>query len=145
MVKPFSEATARLKIGAVSDPVESQFGYHVILRKALPAPPRKISARHILVQYKGSSRADETITRSKAEAKLRLAECINKLEAGEKFEDLAKEYSDGPSSVTGGQLGEFAEGVMHPAFNDAAFALEKDAVSDIVENPFGYHIIYRYQ
>ncbi len=142
MVKPFSEATAKLEIGDISDPVETPFGYHVILRKPLP---RKISARHILVQYKGSSRADADITRSKEEASARLAECISKLEAGEKFEDLATEYSDGPSSVKGGDLGSFQEGVMHPAFNDAAFGLEPGDVSGVVETPFGYHIILRYE
>jgi parvulin-like peptidyl-prolyl isomerase len=142
MVKPFSDATAKLKIGEVSSPVESQFGYHVILRKALP---RKISARHILVQYKGSTRAGEEITRTKEEAKARLKECITKVESGEKFETLAAEYSDGPSGPRGGDLGEFGEGAMHPAFNDAAFALKKGAVSGIVETPFGFHIITRYE
>lgn len=142
MIPVFSAATAKLKIGEVSDPVESQFGYHVILRKALP---RKISARHILVQYEGSTRAKESIKRTKEEAKARLEECIGKLEAGEKFAVLAAEYSDGPSGVRGGDLGEFPEGVMAPAFNDAAFALEVGKVSGIVETPFGYHIIYRYK
>lgn len=142
MLKPISEATASLEIGDVSDPVETPFGYHVILRKPLP---RKISARHILVQYAGSSSADASIKRTKAEAQERLAECIAKLKAGAKFADLAREYSDGPSGVRGGDLGEFPEGAMVPAFNDAAFALKVNGVSDVVETPFGYHIIYRYK
>jgi len=142
MVKPFSDATMKLKIGAVSDPVESQFGYHVILRKPLP---RKIRARHILVQYDGSERADAAITRSKAEAKARMDECLEKVQAGGDFAELAAEYSDGPSGPRGGDLGEFPEGVMDPAFNDAAFALEVGGLSEIVETPFGYHIITRYE
>ncbi|MEO2034096.1 MAG: peptidylprolyl isomerase [Planctomycetaceae bacterium] len=142
MIKPFSEATSGLRIGTISDPVESQFGYHVILRKALP---RMISARHILVQYQGASRADESITRSKEEARVRLEECITKLHAGETFEDLASAYSDGPSGTKGGDLGEFAEGVMHPAFDETAFALKKDEVSGAVETDFGFHVIYRYK
>ena len=145
MVKPFSEATVKLKIGEVSGPVESPFGYHIILRKKLPPPPRTISARHILIQYEGSLRADKSITRTKEEAKLRLNECQEKLAAGERFSDLAKEYSDGPSSVQGGDLGEFPEKAMHPAFDDAAFALKPDQVSDVVETPFGFHIIQRYR
>lgn len=142
MVKPFSDATAKLKIGEVSNPVETPFGYHVILRKPLP---RKISARHILVQYKGSARAGEDISRTKDEARARLEECVGKLEGGGKFEVLAAEYSDGPTAVRGGDLGEFPEDVMHQAFNDAAFGLEIDQVSGIVETPFGFHIIYRYK
>ncbi len=142
MVREFSQATSSLKIGAVSDPVETQFGYYVILRKALP---QTISASRILVQYRGSERADESIMRTKEQAQARIAECIKRLEAGEKFEDLTREYSDGPSRLNGGELGEFQEGVTHPIFNDAAFALEKGALSDVVETPFGFHVIYRYK
>ena len=142
MVKEFSTATEKLKIGAVSDPVESPFGYHVILRKPLP---RKVSARHVLIQYKGSSRADASITRTKEEAKVRIDEVVAKSKDGTKFEDLAKQYSDGPSAPRGGDLGEFPEGAMHPKFNDAVFALEVGATSGVVETPFGFHIIQRYK
>lgn len=142
MIPEFSAATAKLEIGEVSEPVESAFGYHVILRQALP---RKVSAKHILVQYKGSMRADATITRSKAEALTRIGECLAKLKAGEKFESLAKQYSDGPSGPNGGDLNEFGEGMMHPKFNDAVFALEVGGTTEAVETPFGFHLIYRYK
>lgn len=148
MIPSFSAATALLKINEISDPVESDFGYHIILRKELPPPPkppRTVSARHILIQYKGSERADASVTRTQEEAKTRIDEVVEKLKAGEDFAALAKEYSDGPSGPNGGDLSEFAEGMMHPAFNDAAFALEVDGTSDIVETPFGYHVIYRYK
>ncbi len=142
MVKAFSDATVQLQIGEISDPVESPFGFHVILRKPLP---RRISARHILVQYAGSERADSAITRTKDQARARMAECLEKARAGTDFAALAREYSDGPSASRGGDLGEFPEGVMAPAFNDAAFALEVGQISDIVETPFGFHIIQRYR
>lgn len=145
MIKSFSAATVLLKVGQVSDPVESDFGYHVILRKEIPPPPRSVSARHILIQYKGSSRADGSITRTQEQAKTRIDEVVTKLKAGEDFETLAKEYSDGPSGPRGGDLGEFLEGAMHPKFNDSVFGLEVDGTSDIVETPFGYHVIYRYK
>jgi len=142
MVQEFSQATLKLKVGEISDPVESRFGYHIILRKPLP---RSISARHILVQYKGSERADPTVARTKEEALARIQECLQKVKAGESFAELAKEYSDGPSGSRGGDLGEFKEGVMDPRFNDAAFALEVGGRSDVVETPFGFHIITRYE
>ncbi|MCL4118589.1 UNVERIFIED_CONTAM: hypothetical protein GTU68_006472 [Idotea baltica] len=145
MIPKFSAAAVKMKIGEVSDPVETDFGYHVILRKPIPAPPRKVSARHILIQYKGSTRADGSITRTQEEAKTRIDEVVAKLKAGEDFATLAKEYSDGPSGPKGGDLGEFPEGAMHPAFNDSVFGLEVDGTSDIVETPFGYHVIYRYR
>lgn len=141
MVPPFSKATQALKINGISDPVETKFGYHVILRKALP---KKASAKHILVQWKGSARASG-VTRTKAEAKTRLEECIKKLSEGGKFEELAKEYSDGPSGPRGGDLGKFAEGQMVPAFDAALFKMKPGETSGIVETEFGYHIIYRYK
>ena len=142
MAQPFSEATMKLAVGEVSDVVETQFGYHIIRRQELPP---KASAKHILVQYQGSMRAGPEITRTKEEALARIQECLKRARAGEKFEDLAQEYSDGPTGPKGGDLGEFPQGVMHPAFDEAAFACEVGKITDVVETPFGYHVIYRYQ
>ncbi|MFK7818024.1 MAG: peptidylprolyl isomerase [Planctomycetaceae bacterium] len=142
MVPAFSKATQKLKVGQVSGPVESPFGYHVILRKALP---KKASAKHILVQWKGSMRADANITRTKEEAMKRLNECIAKLKAGGKFEELAKEYSDGPSGPRGGDLGEFGQGQMVKEFDETLFKMKSGETSGVVETQFGYHIIYRYK
>lgn len=90
-------------------------------------------------------RAGPEITRTKEEALERIQECLKRAQAGEKFEDLASEYSDGPTKTRGGDLGEFPQGMMHPAFDEAAFACEVGAITDVVETPFGYHIIYRYK
>lgn len=58
------------------------------------------------------------------------------------FSEFAQEYSDDLGSAQdGGSLGFFGKGVMVPEFEEAAFALEVGAVSDIVETQFGYHII----
>ena len=141
MVKPFADATMKLAVGEVSDIVETQFGYHVIRRQEI----QKASAKHILVQYKGSMLADAHIKRTKDDALARIQECLKRARAGEKFEDLAREYSDGPSGPRGGDLGEFQQGKMHPAFEEATFACEVGKITDVVETPFGYHIIYRYQ
>lgn len=85
----------------------------------------EIKARHILV-------ADE------AKAK----EVIEKLNSGAKFEDLAKEYStDTASAANGGDLGWFGAGAMVPAFEEAAYALEVNKISEPVKSDFGYHII----
>ena len=144
MIPEFSAATQKMEIGEVSGPVKTDFGFHIILRKELPPPPKEASAKHILVQWEGSGRADADITRTKEEALVRLNECIAKLKAGSEFEELAKEYSDGPSGPRGGDLGTFEEGQMVPAFDKVLFAMEVGSVSDVVETPFGYHIIYRY-
>ena len=144
MVQPFTEATLKLAVGEISDVVESPFGYHVIRRQKVEVIP-KASAKHILVQYQGSMRARPEITRTKEEALALIQECLKRAQAGEKFEDLAREHSDCPSSSDGGDLQEFPRGVMHPVFDEATFACEVGQITDVVETPFGYHVIYRYK
>ncbi|WP_082234719.1 peptidylprolyl isomerase [Halobacillus massiliensis] len=68
-------------------------------------------------------------------------EVKEKLDNGESFEDLAKEYSTDGTAENGGDLGFFGPGEMDPAFEDAAYSLEVDEVSDPVQSQFGYHII----
>lgn len=71
---------------------------------------------------------------------------LAKVKAGEDFVALAKEYSTEPSAeTTGGDLGEFGYGYMVEPFEEAAFALEEGAVSDIVQTQFGFHIIKVYE
>lgn len=86
----------------------------------------KIRARHILVE-----------TRSKAER------LLEEIKEGGDFIKLAKEHSECPSAEQGGNLGAFSRGKMVEEFEDAAFALEKGEVSDIVKTKFGFHIIKR--
>ncbi|MBR9861031.1 hypothetical protein GYB22_09870 [bacterium] len=58
------------------------------------------------------------------------------------FAQAAKLYSKDPgSAINGGELGYFGRGRMMPAFERAVFKLELDSISDIVETPYGYHII----
>jgi parvulin-like peptidyl-prolyl isomerase len=69
---------------------------------------------------------------------------INKIQAGEDFGELAKEFSsDTGSAVNGGDLGWFGKGAMVPEFETAAFALEKpgDITQEPVSSQFGFHII----
>lgn len=66
---------------------------------------------------------------------------IAKINGGSKFEDLARKHSTCPSGKKGGDLGYFGRGQMVPAFEAAAFGLEKGKVSQPVETQFGFHII----
>ena len=94
-----------------------------------------VDISHILKQIKPS---DE----SKLEAKAKLEKILEMLANGEKFEDLAKKYSQDPGSGSrGGDLGFTKRGDFVKEFEEAAFALEEGDVSGIVESQFGFHII----
>ena len=108
------------------------------------AKPTEVAASHVLVAYKGASRADPTIARSKEEAKTR-ADSLRKqiVDEAKDFATVARENSDGPSKTKGGDLGKFTFETMAKAFSEAAFALDLGGVSEVVETPFGFHIIKR--
>ena len=65
----------------------------------------------------------------------------DQLDEGANFEQLARTMSDGPSGKEGGSLGTFGRGAMNPLFEEAAFALQKGEISEVVETEFGFHII----
>ena len=110
----------------------------------ISAQPLEISARHLLVSYKGGLRASPGIGRSKAEALARAEEAQKRAVAGEDFIALVKQYSDEPGAAErGGDLGKFERSAMVPAFANAAFALKVGEVSSVVETQFGYHVIKR--
>jgi len=98
--------------------------------------PDEVHARHILFKVApDASDADKAAARQQAEA------VLTKAKGGEDFQELAKQYSQDTNAVSGGDLGQFGRGVMAPAFEQAAFALQPGQISDIVETPFGLHII----
>lgn len=109
-------------------------------------PPESVACQHVLVAYKGAKNAPSTVTRTKAEAKARAEDVHAKAVAGEDFTKLTQDYSDDQGSrERQGSAGKFKrEGMVKP-FSDAAFALEVDGISDVVETPFGFHVIKRNQ
>lgn len=85
-----------------------------------------------------------------ADAYKKIEDVLSKAKSGQDFAELAKEYSDCPSSQQGGSLGDFVRIADDPenkyphmveSFEKAAFALEPGQISDIVKTQFGYHII----
>ncbi|MBK5534118.1 SurA N-terminal domain-containing protein [Pseudomonas sp. TH08] len=91
-------------------------------------------AAHILIEVN-----DKT---TDAQAKAKIEEVQARLAKGEKFEALAKEFSQDPGSANnGGDLGFAGPGVYDPAFEKALYSLAKDQVSEPVRTDFGYHLI----
>ncbi len=101
----------------------------------------QIRAAHILLMYKGSMRSQAT--RSKEEALTAINGILDEVKEGADFGQMARQYSDCPSSEEGGDLGFFPMGAMVPEFDAAAFALAAGEISGVVETPFGFHLIQR--
>jgi len=78
----------------------------------------------------------------KKKNKEKAEEILKKIQAGEDFAELAKEYSQDGSASNGGDLDFFGKGQMVEPFEKAAFSLKAGEVNkDVVESQFGYHII----
>ncbi|NKE05643.1 MULTISPECIES: peptidylprolyl isomerase [Mesobacillus] len=89
-------------------------------------------------EYKPEIKASHILVEDEKTAQ----EVKKKLDEGAKFEDLAKEYSQDPGSAAqGGDLGFFGPGKMVPEFEEAAYALEVNKISEPVKSQHGYHII----
>jgi NIMA-interacting peptidyl-prolyl cis-trans isomerase 1 len=106
--------------------------------------PTEISAQHLVVMYKGSTRAPETVKRTREEARARAFEALARIKAGEDFDKVVAAYTDEEGGgARHGDLGSFTHDRMVKAFADAAFALEVGQVSTVIESPFGFHVIRR--
>jgi len=140
MAPAFTEGVKGIAVGEITEPVETPFGYHIIKRQEVV----EIHARHILLMHAESKRKPSSVTRTKGEAKKLIDEIQKKIVDGADFAELAKEFSDCPSGKSrGGDLGTFGKGRMAPPFEKAAFGLEENGVSGVVETEFGYHIVQR--
>ncbi len=97
----------------------------------------QVKASHILIRLPQG--ADE---KTRAQKLAQAEKVLAKARAGEDFAKLAKAHSEDPGSAAkGGDLGLFGRGMMVKPFEDAAFALEPNSVSDLVETQYGFHII----
>ena len=112
--------------------IESYYEYNA----SAYSQPKQVKARHIL--FKSDPDDSDNV---KNNVKERAQKVLEKARKGEDFVTLAKKHSEGPSKSQGGDLGYFKAGQMEPPFEEAAFALKKGEISDLVETRFGYHII----
>lgn len=137
-------AAFALAIGEVSAPIETAQGYVIAQRVETPTGgPTTIAARHILIAYKGAQRAAPEVARSRDEARQLAQQIAVDARNGKDWHALWKENSNEPGGRDGGDLGTFGRGQMVPAFEHAAFELKVNEISDVVETPFGFHVIQR--
>ena len=138
MPELFENAVKKQSIGFISEPLESGAGYHILKLEDKRGEYVKFedqwSSRHILLIPSAIRTEDET--------KLQLTEIRERIINGEKFEDLAKEFSEDPGSAKqGGDLGWLGLGVTAPEFEQTMTTSEIGVISEVFETDFGFHFL----
>ncbi|MEO1031610.1 MAG: peptidylprolyl isomerase [Bacteroidota bacterium] len=138
MVYDFETMAYNTPKGEISMPFRTQFGYHVV--KIIDRRPSRgtITAAHIMVALKQSD--------SLLNPEERINDIYKKIQQGESFESLAKQFSDDKSSArNGGKLSAFKSGQLSSIkFEDEAFGLAADGdISQPFKTEYGWHIVKR--
>ena len=131
MVYPFEEAAYSTKVGEVSKPFRTRFGYHIVQVDSLRISKGEVEVAHIL------------LTNDTKNAKQLIDSLYGRLQNDEQFKALARKYSnDTGSKSKGGKLRKFGSGAMVKSFEDVAFSLEKEGdYSKPFQTRFGWHIV----
>ncbi|MDD7914408.1 peptidylprolyl isomerase [Polaribacter ponticola] len=131
MVYAFEDNAYKTKVGEISKPFKSRFGYHILKVDAFRLSRGEVEVAHILINDK-TAKGEELINT-----------VYQKLESDEQFKALARKYSTDVSSKSkGGKLRKFGSGVMVKSFDDVAFSLQKEgAYSKPFKTRFGWHIV----
>ena len=134
----FADLVNDMERGAISDPIRSPSGYHIIMLEDFKGGERHIltqtHARHILIQ------TNEVV--SNQDAQTRLEHLKQRIEGGEDFATLARSHSDDQASaVKGGDLGWTSPGDLVPRFEEEMNQLSPGQVSAPFQTDFGWHIV----
>lgn len=138
MVYPFEAATYNLRVGEVSEPVLTDYGYHLIKLEDRRPNPGEIRVSHLLVRTNAGDAMSED------RAKRKIADIYEQLlKDTNTWEDIVSTFSEDPGTrESGGLLPWFGVGSIVPEFEQAAFGLQDiGEISNPVKTPFGYHII----
>ena len=138
MVYDFETAAYQTKIGDISMPIKTKYGYHLIKVNNRRDAVGTVKVAHIM--FKTGSHTDRKII---DEANNKINDVIELLKNGEGFADLAERFSeDRSTAVKGGVLPEFGVGKMVADFEKVAFSLNKDGdISDPFLTDYGWHIV----
>ncbi len=137
MVYAFENGAYATPVGTVSKPIRTRFGYHLIKVNDVRDNRGEISVAHIMI-LKPKDGED------KSKAKATIEDIYKKIQQGEKFEELAKQFSEDKSSASkGGVLNRFSSGQLSSEeFENQAFSLTKEnPMSKPFETQFGWHIV----
>jgi peptidyl-prolyl cis-trans isomerase SurA len=137
MMPNFEAAVASVEVGKVAPLTESPFGFHIARRDMVI----EYHAQHIIITW-GTAHNSKS-TRTKEQATLMIQGAAQRLKQGIAFEDVAREISEDSTAQNGGDLGIIAPGQFVPDFETALKNLAPGQVSDVVETPYGLHLIKR--
>ena len=134
MVYPFENAAFTPPAGSLSQPVRTQFGYHLVqVNEKLPTQGKKRVA-HIIIRIGDRYSAKDT-----ASAVKKIEELYARLQAGADFAELAVEYSDDP--VSGQKGGDLGMGRLLPEMEEYKIKLPDQAYSRPFTTAYGWHIL----
>jgi peptidyl-prolyl cis-trans isomerase SurA len=137
MVFPFEQAAFATRVGDVSKPIRTSFGYHIVKVHGRRPASGEVEVSHIMLRTMDENDNDR--------ARNLAFEIFEKLQKGLSWNELCAEYSEDPSSKdNGGKLRAFGVGAMPavPEFEAAAFNLKNPGdISDPVKTQFGWHLI----
>jgi peptidyl-prolyl cis-trans isomerase D len=102
--------------------------------RAAYTSPETRTASHILITAKNDAESEQALSR--------IADIRERIEGGESFAEMAREFSEDPvSAAEGGNLGEIEKGVMVPSFESELYSMEVGELSEPVKTNFGWHLI----
>jgi peptidyl-prolyl cis-trans isomerase SurA len=138
MVQQFEEAAYTLPVGSISDPILTDFGYHIIQVSGRQANPGEVQVSHILVRFDSENPSQEENARRKISDIYAEIQKENTI-----WEEIVQTYSEDLATKSGGgMLPWFGVGTMIPEFEMAGFSLtEVGEVSPPIKTPYGYHIL----
>lgn len=138
MVYPFETGAYNTAVGKISMPVRTDFGYHIIKVTDKVPSQGSIEAAHLFLQMPDSASAADSLSKEREAADL-----YARIENGEGFEVLVREYSDDKGSASrGGMLPPFNVNRMVPEFIEAISQMsDSGQVSKPVLTSYGWHII----
>jgi peptidyl-prolyl cis-trans isomerase SurA len=133
----FSEIVDGEEAGSVLGPIRTGLGFSIVkvleIRGKQTLEVEEVKARHILIQ--------SSIILSEKKAEAMLQKLMDQILAGElDFADAAKEHSEGPTSVRGGDLGWADPANYDPTFANALASLEVDEIHKPFRSSFGWHL-----
>ncbi len=134
MVYPFESGAFTTPVGEVSEPVRSQFGYHIIKVHDKMVNQGKKRAAHIIVRV-----GDRYSAKTEEEAQAKIKEIYQRLETGDDFKALAMQFSDDPS--TGSNGGDLGFSRLLPEMETYRLQLGEGEYSEPFSTQYGWHIL----